>query len=143
MSHNYFDTFITIAEDSKATIAAVPEPRGGKKTVAMMQYEMLSDSFAYTQKEVLFEVWLSRQDEQGKIDVDNLAADEKEKIQDEFFAKGQACLRASALTKTYGWGVLFDKGGKAALFPMESDEYEMHASDPDIKVVKAMRSKRA
>lgn len=143
MSHNYFDTFITVAEDSKATVATVPEPRGGKPTVAMLQYEMLSDSFAYTQEDVLFDVWLQRQGVQGKIDVDSLSVDETADIREQFFAKGQACLRASALTKTYGWGVIFDKEGRAALCAMESAEYAEHASDSALKVLKAMRSKRA
>lgn len=143
MSHNYFDTFITVAEDSKATVAKVPEPRGGKPTVAMLQYEMLSDSFAYTQEEVLFDVWFRRQGEQGKIDIEALSADEKADIREQFFAKGQACLRASALTKTHGWGVIFDSDGRAALCAMESDDYDNHARNPDLTVVMAMRSKRA
>ncbi len=143
MADNYFDTFITVAEDTRATVATVPEPRAGKPTVAMLQYAMLSDSFAYTQAEVLFDVWFQRQGEQGKIDVDNVSSDERNVIREQFFAKGQACLRASALTKTYGWGIVFDDEGRAALCAMESDEYKKYANDPDLKVVKAMRSKRA
>lgn len=143
MSHHYFDTFIAVAEDTKATTATVPEPRAGKKTVAMMQYEMLSQPFKYTQEQVLFDVWLERQGEAGKIDVEALSKDEIEKIRNDFFAKGQACLRASALTKTYGWGVIFDTQGCAALVAMDSDEYQTHLTNPDIKVLKGMRSKRA
>lgn len=143
MSHNYYETFIAVAEDTKATTATIPEPRGGKKTVAMMQYEMLSQPFAHTQEEVLFDVWLERQGEAGKIDVASLSDDERDDIREGFFAKGQACLRASALTKTYGWGVIFDNEGRAALCAMDSDEYTKHVNDPDLKVVKAMRSKRA
>ncbi len=143
MTHNYFDTFIGVAEDTKATVAAVPEPRGGKKTVALMQFEMLSDSFAYTQEEVLFDVWFARQGEQGKIDLDNISDDERASIRETFFAKGQACLRASPLTKAYGWGVIFDDQGRAALCAMESDEYATHATNPDLTVTRAMRSKRA
>lgn len=143
MSHNYYDTFITIAEDSSATVGTAPASRSGKPTIAMMQYEMLSDNFAYTQEDVLFEVWCRRQAEQGKLDLDGLTDDELAEIREQFFAKGQPCLRASALTKTYGWGVIFDSAGRAALCAVDSEEYQTYAKDPNIKVIKAMRSKRA
>lgn len=143
MSDNYYDTFIAVAEDCKVTAAKIPEPRGGNPTVATMQYEMLSKPFAHTQEQVLFDVWLARQGDAGKIDVDALAADEVDALRVEFFAKGQACLRASPLTKTHGWGVLFDSEGRAQLLAMESAEYQARLDDPNLKVVKAMRSKRA
>lgn len=143
MAHNYFDTFIAVAEDTKATEATVPQPRGGKKTVAQMQFEMLSDSFAYTQEEVLFDVWFARQGEEGKLDLDSISDEEQATIRETFFAKGQACLRASPLTKAYGWGVIFDEQGRAALCAMESDEYASHAANPDLTHTRAMRSKRA
>lgn len=143
MNDNYYDTFIAVAEDCKVTTAKIPEPRGGNPTVATMQYEMLSKPFAHTQEQVLFDVWLARQGDAGKIDVDALAADEVDALRVEFFAKGQACLRASPLTKTHGWGVLFDSEGRAQLLAMESDEYQARLDDPNLKVVKAMRSKRA
>ena len=143
MAHNYFDTFIAVAEDTKATAAIVPELRGGKKTVALMQFEMLSDSFAYTQEEVLFDVWLARQGDAGTLDLDSISDDERASIRETFFAKGQACLRASPLTKAYGWGVIFDEEGRAALCAMESAEYAAHSANPDLTVTRAMRSKRA
>ncbi len=139
MNHDYFDTFIAVAEDCKVTEAKVPEPRGGKATVAMMQYEMLSKPFAHTQAEVLFDVWLARQ---ADIDADSLATDERDTLRDQFFAKGQPCFRASPLTKTHGWGVVFDGEGKAALVAMESPEYQEHLNSAET-VLPAMRSKRA
>lgn len=143
MNDNYYDTFIAVAEDCKVTAAKVPEERGGKRTVATMQYAMLSQPASHTQEEVLFDVWLARQGDAGKLDIDVLAADEIDAIRVEFFAKGQACLRASPLTKTHGWGVLFDSDGKASLVAMESAEYQTHLANADLTVVKAMRSKRA
>ena len=80
MAHNYFDTFIEVAEDTKAATASVPQPRGGKKTVALMQFEMLSDSFAHTQEEVLFDVWFARQGEEGKLDLNSISDDERTSI---------------------------------------------------------------
>ncbi len=140
MNDNYFETFIAVAEDCKVEQAKVPEPRGGKPTVAMMQYEMLSKPFEHTQEEVLFEVWLARQD---NLDATALAEDELVAMREQFFAKGQPCLRASPLTKTHGWGVIFDADGKAALVAMESPDYNKHLNNPNLEVLKAMRSKRA
>lgn len=136
--HNYFDTLITVAEDCPVAEAKAPQPRGGNKTVAVLQYEMLAERpFEHTQEDVLFEVWLARQD------LDDLATDEVATLRTEFFAKGQPCLRASPLTKTHGWGVRFDGDGKAALLAMESEEYAEAAADDQLTVLKAMRSKRA
>lgn len=59
-----------------------------------------------------------------------------------FFAKGQPCFRASALTKRYGWGVHSDAEGKIAIYAMESPEYGRLASDKSIDHLKAMRNKR-
>jgi len=140
MDHDYYDTFISVAEDCKVTEAKVPQPRGTKPTVAMRQYSMLSDPFAHRQSDVLFEVWLDRQ---ADIDAEALADDERAQLRDEFFAKGQPCFRASPLTKTHGWGVLFDADGQAALIAMESPEYAKHLSDAGLVQLKAMRSKRA
>lgn len=141
--HNYYDTFIAVAEDCPVAEAKVPQPRGKSKTVAMMQFEMLHDHpFEHTQEEVLFQVWLARQVASGAID-EHLADDEVAGLKDQFFAKGQPCLRASPLTKTHGWGVIFDSDGRAAICPVESDQYQAHISNGDLRQLKAMRSKRA
>jgi len=138
MSHMYFDTFITVAPDFTGSTAKVPAPRGTKPTIAEMQYAMLIDSpFEHTQEDVLFSVWLARQD------LGDLAGDEIAALRDEYFAKGQACMRASPLTKSHGWGVIFDAQGRAALCAVESDEYRQHAANQDLTVVAAMRSTRA
>jgi len=138
MSHQYFDTFISVAPDYQGETAKVPKPRGNAKTVAEMQYEMLiDDPFTYTQEDVLFDIWLARQD------LGDLAADEVAQLRRDFFGKGQACLRASPLTKTHGWGVVFDSEGRAALCAIESPEYSSHASDDSLTQLAAMRSKRA
>ncbi len=139
MEHNYFDTLITVSEDCKVTEAKVPQPRGDKPTVAMLQYDMLIQSFEHTQEHVLFEVWLARQED---IDGESLADDERQALFDQFFAKGQPCFRASPLTKTHGWGVVFDTDGKAALVPMESPEYAEYVADKSLTKLAAMRSKR-
>ncbi|WP_295010500.1 DUF6157 family protein [uncultured Microbacterium sp.] len=60
-----------------------------------------------------------------------------------FFARGQACLRASPLGKRYGWGVLSDAEGRVTLVARESEDYARHAADPALAHTRAMRSRRA
>ncbi len=134
----YFDTFISVAPDFGGDIAKVPAARGATKTVAQMQYDMLIDEpFKHTQEDVLFRVWFERQD------MPDLADDEIAALRTEYFSKGRACLRASPLTKTHGWGIVFDAQGRAALCAVESDEYREHLADDRLDQLAAMRSKRA
>jgi hypothetical protein len=64
-------------------------------------------------------------------------------LRDAFFAKPVACMRTSALAKTYGWGLHFDERGRVALVSAGTPEYDKLASDPRIEHTRAMRSKRA
>ncbi len=69
---------------------------------------------------------------------------ERAALRAHFFAKSQACLRASPLPKSYGWGLHFDGEGRVALCPMESEAYRRLVAGADgVKVLKAMRSRRA
>lgn len=142
---NYFETLIAVADDCTVTSSVVPSERGGKKTVAVLQYEMLAaDPYHLTQEDVLFETWLRRQDVSGAApDADR--AD----LRDRFFAKEQPCLRSSPLPKKYGFGLRFDAEGRVALCPVESEEYrrlvgESTGESPgELTVLKALRSRRA
>ena len=60
----------------------------------------------------------------------------------EFFSKGQACLRASPLPKSYGWGIHFDAESRVAIYPRCSAEYDRLRADSSLKQLKAMRSSR-
>lgn len=140
MELNYFKTLIAVADDCPVAASEVPAPRGGP-TVASLQYRMLAEHpRTYTQEDVLFQTWLDRQELPRKP-----AAAELRRLREEFFAKPQACLRASPLPKKYGWGLLFDDEGRITLTPMESLEYQRIADGKvaGVRVVKAMRSKRA
>ncbi|MCA0364915.1 MAG: DUF6157 family protein [Bacteroidetes bacterium] len=131
---NYFDTFIEIAEDTKAACGEKPKSKGDSRTVAEMQYEMISrNPYRFTSDEVLFEIFAKRND---------VPETEKENARNAYFSKGQACFRASPLTKTYGFGVHFDAEGKMAIYPMESEQYEKFINDNAIKKLKAMRSSK-
>ena len=135
--NNYRGTFIQIADDSFVREGAVPAAKGERKTVALLQYELLSENpYAHTQEEVLFEANLRHK---------GLAPDEQSRAElwDAFFAQPKACLRASPLPKKYGWGIHFDEVGKAALSAVESDGYGRLAQPGKggPTVLKAMRNR--
>ncbi|MCB0283369.1 MAG: hypothetical protein KDF60_12365 [Calditrichaeota bacterium] len=131
---NYFNTFIEVAEDCPVNTAKIPVLRSGKKTAAYIQYEMISGQpYVYTSDDVLFQVYA----EQNGIPPEGI---ETAKIS--FFAKGQPCMRASVLTKSYGWGVHCDAEGKVALYALESDTYKDLVLDSSMQHTRAMRSKR-
>lgn len=131
---NYENTFIEVADDSPGRIAEVPVPRNGKETVASLQYRLIHDNpYELTSDEVLFQVFAQRKD---------LTVEELENERKQFFSKGQACMRASPLTKRYGWGIHNDSKGKIALVARESEDYKPLVQDGKIRKVKAMRSSR-
>lgn len=135
MTTNYFDTFIEVAPDTKAVGATEPPARGSGPTVAELQYRMISEHpYEYTSDDVLFTIHADRT---------GIPDGEREAAREAFFAKGQACLRASPLGKTYGWGTHHDSEGRVALVPMESDEYRALAADSGLAHKAAMRSSRA
>lgn len=138
MDMNYYQTLIAVADDSPVDHSLVPLERGGKKTVAVLQYEMLADNpYVHTQEDVLFDTWLKRQNPPQKSKA------EIARLREEFFSKPQACLRSSPLPKTYGWGLIFDKEGKVGLCPVESEEYLELVKGDKVKILKALRSSRA
>lgn len=131
---NYENTFIEVAEDSPATSGEIPKQKGDAKTIANIEFEMISSNpYKYSSDDVLFQVFADRND---------LTKSEYNEARQKFFSKGQACLRASPLTKRYGWGIHNNENGKIALFGMETEEYQKLSKDKNLKIVKAMRSSR-
>lgn len=123
---NYTSTFLSVAPDCPVTQAEEP-PQRERPSVARVQFDMLLASpYQHTSDDVVYE-------SQGR---------RKGVSREEFFAKGQPCLRASPLTKRYGWGVHFDADGRIALVPVGSDQYRQLAGDPELQQVTAMRSSR-
>ncbi|MCC6701700.1 MAG: hypothetical protein IT221_09250 [Fluviicola sp.] len=133
-STNYFNTFIEIAEDTKVASGTIPPSKSDKKTIAELQYQLIAKHpYVFSSDDVLFQVFAERNE---------LSSSELVAAKTAFFSKGQACFRASPLTKSYGFGVHSNSEGKIALFPCESDAYQQFLEDPAIKKVKAMKSKR-
>ena len=134
-STNYTGTFIQVAEDCPVTAAEQPPAGGRAPSVAALQYALVSARpYELTSDDVLFDVHATRQ---------GIEADARAEAREAFFAKDQACLRASPLAKRYGWGFHHDGDGRVALVPLGSTEYEALAADPEIKQLRAMRSRRA
>ena len=131
---NYQNTFIEIADDCPLQLAEVPPQKGEEKTIANLHFEMIVENpYTYTSDDVIFGTFARR----NKIEA-NL-----EHERSLFFAKGQACLRASPLGKRYGWGVHHNAEGKVAIYAAGTPEYQAFAQDETLKHVKAMRSKKA
>ncbi len=131
---DYLDTFIEIAEDCPAISGEVPPLKGDNKTVASLQFDLVSKNpYKYTSDDVFFQVFADRND---------LTQTEYKEAREKFFSKGQPCFRASPLTKRYGWGVHSDKDGKIALYGCETTAYQRLSQDKSLKIVKAMKSRR-
>lgn len=136
---NYTSTFIEVAEDCPTDHAQEPPAgpstsSGTVPTIGALHYRMIAEHpFERTSDDVIFSTWALRH---GIDPADGEA-------RDEFFSKGQACLRASPLGKRYGWGVLSDAEGRVTLVPRESEEYALLAADPTLGHTRAMRAKRA
>ena len=131
---NYFNTFIEIADDSPTEVGEMPPIKQEAKTVANIQFEMVSKNpYKFTSDDVLFQVFAIRKD---------LTKSEYKEAREQFFSKGQPCFRASPLTKRYGWGVHYDKEGRIAIYSAESAEYRKMVKDKTLKVIKAMKTNK-
>jgi Family of unknown function (DUF6157) len=136
-SANYYSTFIAVVDDCSAGVGVEPLVKA-KPTVARLQFEMVMESpYEFTSEDVIFAASGAGQA------VADLPIKARSEAQAAFFAKPQACLRASPLPKQYGWGVHSDAEGRVALVAVGSTEYTRFANDPNIKRLKALRSKRA
>ena len=139
MSLHIVKTFVVVADDCRATAGIVPAPKGGKATVAVLEYDLLSaHPYRYTLEDLIYEVHLAR---------NRISQGEREargaEIRAELFARSHACMRASPLTKSYGWGAHYDEDGRLAIYPRESADYTRLSKSKGLEIVKAMRNSRA
>ncbi|WP_206431450.1 DUF6157 family protein [Sphingomonas koreensis] len=122
---NYRDTLITASPDTPVTVGTIPEK---PETVAGAQHALLAGKpYAMTSDDLLHAAHLARGGDNDR---------------DTFFAKPQACLRASPLVKQFGWGVHHDGEGRIALVGMESEDYARLLADPAVKKAPGMRRSR-
>lgn len=128
---NYANTFIAVSPDSSATIADTG-PKPG--SIAAIQLELLQASpYGLTSDDLLFETHARRAD---------IARSDRVEARAAFFAKPQACLRASPLVKKHGWGIHHDADGKVAAVAVESADYAKLKARSDLKQTVGMQSSR-
>jgi hypothetical protein len=133
----YADTFIVVAEDCPVDRGTPPVGRGGRPTAATVQFEMLAGApYEHRSEDLIFAATTL-----GRSLVE-ASEDERRVAMDAFFAKPQACLRASPLPKRWGWGLHFDGDSRVAVYGCDTDEYRRLATDPALAQLKAMRSTR-
>ena len=122
---NYRDTLITASSDTPVAGGTIPEK---PETVAGVQHALLADkSYAMTSDDLLHAAHVARGGDKDR---------------ESFFAKPQACLRASPLVKQFGWGIHHDGEGRIALVAMESEDYARLLADPAVKKTRGMRRSR-
>ena len=132
---NYYDTLIEVADDCSVFGAELPYGRGGKKTKALVEYELLvKHPYTYSEEDIAFQVYALLHD---------IPNGTRAKERERFLSKGHPHLRVSALPKRYGWGLHNNSEGKVALVAVESPEYRALLNDPGTTKVKAFRSTRA
>jgi Family of unknown function (DUF6157) len=131
-STNLFNTLILASSDCGATEGTTPTKAG---TIAAIEHEMITAApYGMTSDELLFAVEVRRK---------NVKAGKLAEFRKEFFSKPHACLRASPLVKSYGWGIHSDADGKVALVGRETDRYRTLVANLDVEKVAGMRSRRA
>ncbi|WP_295119638.1 DUF6157 family protein [uncultured Chitinophaga sp.] len=130
---NYQSVFILVADDCKATQGEVP-PVKNDKTIANIQFDMICENpYKYTSDDIVFHSYAMK---------NNIAKSDLKEAREQFFSKGQPCLRTSPLSKRYGWGTHHDGNGKVAMYACETKEYDQFANDKQLKVIKAIRSSK-
>lgn len=133
----YANTFIAVAEDCHAATGEIPPERAGGPTVASTQYAMLASApRRWTQEDVL----LASSPQVRGHDFSETALS---RLREEYFTRPRACLRASPLPKTFGWGLHYDADGRITLHAVDSAEYAQLSIDPSLTQLRAMRSSRA
>lgn len=124
-STNYHNTLITVSADCPVNVGTPPTRPG---SIAERQFALLSrNPYQLTSDALLLAVENER----------------KQPVTAEaFFAKPQACLRASPLVKKQGYGLHHDLDGHVALVPVESEAYARLLADPAVTKRPGMRRSR-
>jgi hypothetical protein len=129
MAMGYLNTFVAVAPDCPAEAGLVPDRPG---SIAALEYMLLTDNPYRLKGEDLILAVHARHKGISEGDI--------ERFKIALFSKPHPCLRASMLPKRYGWGAHYDADGRIALYGVETDDYRRLMSQPEIKVVMAMRN---
>lgn len=128
------NTFIVVADDSPARMGMIPAEKPNGRTLARLHYDLLSEHpYEYDLDSFNFEIFCQK---------NHIPDERRDSYREAFFSKGHPCMRASPLTKTYGFGAHYNNAGKIAIYPVDSRAYQKLSNDPENRVEMAMRSKR-
>ncbi len=131
MAIGYVNTFVAVAADCPVTTGVIPDR---PLSIPGIEYALLTaNRYMLTGEDLILAVH-SRHKGISEADIETFKA--------ALFAKPHPCLRASLLTKRYGWGAHYDAEGRIALYGVETDDYRRLTSEPGIKVVPAMRHRK-
>lgn len=123
---------VTPAPDCPADHAERP-PVKARPSRAAIEYDLLSRApYRYDHRSFSHAVHVAMAKAAGRAPLDF----------ETFHAKGQPCMRASPLTKRYGWAAYYDAEGRLALLDPAGPDFARLAADPDLPKTAAMRSKR-
>lgn len=130
----YTDTFILVSDDCPTATAMDPSRGRDTRSRAEIEYDLLrTQPYHFDHRSLTHRVHVDHKMQFGDTPLGF----------DDFHAKGQPCLRASALVKRYGWGAHHDAQGRIALYPVDGPDYARLIASPDIKTLKGMRNRRA
>ncbi|MDQ6420835.1 DUF6157 family protein [Paenibacillus sp. LHD-117] len=119
MQRHWCNMFVRVASDCPVELGVIPVQKRQDKPSHVIQYELLSEHpYRYTFEEQLFEVYIRHKGLLDTLDEEELAAARKELLD-----RNHPCMRASQLTKKFGWGFHFNEEGRIALYGMETEQY--------------------
>jgi hypothetical protein len=135
---SYTHTFIPVSADCPVQKSEIPVPRRDTVPAHVIQYQLLTEHpYRFGHEELVYAVYVR----QKEISEAVLATD-ADAIRAELFSKGHPCMRASSLTKRYGFGAHYNEAGKIALYPVESPEYQQFMQNDTVRKLPAMRNKK-
>ena len=121
------------AADCPVSKAARPPEKPARPTRAEIEFRLLTQApYALDHRAFSHAVHTEMARNAGKPALDY----------ETFHQKGQPCMRASPLTKRFGWAAHYNADGYLALIDPDSDAFHRLASDPDLPQKPAMRTKR-
>lgn len=118
------EKLITISEDSPTKIAVVPVSKRKSKTLPQMYFEELkAQPYKYTEQELAKRI---------HHDLRNMPHLKIENYN----------IKRSPLLERFGWGIHVDGAGRLGLVGCDSEKYLQFLQNPDIKKVKAYRTRK-
>ncbi|HEX8528449.1 MAG TPA: DUF6157 family protein [Cytophagales bacterium] len=135
---SYSNVFIKVSEDCPASQGEIPTAKRDAVPAHVIQYELLTEHpYQFGHEDLVYAVYVRQ-----KGIPEAVLATDADAIRAELFSKGHPCLRASSLTKRYGFGAHYNEAGKIALYPVESPEYQAFMQNDAVRKLPAMRNKK-